>query len=178
MTREKAMRHNKGKPPMHFLFTLQPSLFPALLAMDNPRSVSRVDVLFLWSDFVSSSIEYKTSGEVDRSRLDCAVYYSLKYAELALGYPTDGKDILQWTIWGLIAQVYAFGAKKYEKHNWLKGLSVAETLDSAGRHFFKASSSQKLLLNDESNLPDLAHFGWNCLVVWHMCVQYPDKIDL
>lgn len=61
-----------------------------------------------------------------------------------------------------IAKVMAFGAKKYEAHNWKKGISYSRLLGAALRHLFAWSRGEEL--DPESGLTHLAHAG--CCVVF------------
>ena len=54
-----------------------------------------------------------------------------------------------------VAQVMAFGAKKYDLHNWRKGSSDIEFLNSTVRHIYKYLDGEDL--DDESGLHHLAH---------------------
>ncbi len=56
-----------------------------------------------------------------------------------------------------IAQVLAYGAKKYSTHNWRKGISYSRLTDAALRHLYAFNDGQDL--DPESQLPHLAHAG-------------------
>lgn len=61
-----------------------------------------------------------------------------------------------------IANVLAFGAKKYAKHNWRKGLEYSRLLDAALRHLLAFADGED---NDpESGLSHIAHAG--CCVMF------------
>ena len=54
-----------------------------------------------------------------------------------------------------VAEVRAFGAKKYSKNQWKKGFKITRSLDAALRHIFQFASGET---NDsESGLCHLAH---------------------
>lgn len=57
------------------------------------------------------------------------------------------------------AHVMAFGAKKYDKDNWKKGLPHSFLLDAALRHIYKFSNGERL--DSESGLSHLAHARCN-----------------
>lgn len=60
-----------------------------------------------------------------------------------------------------MAKVLEFGAKKYSKNNWKKGLGVDNVLDSMLRHI---AAIQKGEINDfESGLPHHAHIQCNAM---------------
>jgi len=60
-----------------------------------------------------------------------------------------------------IAKVLAFGAKKYEAHNWRKGIAYSRLLDAALRHLYAFADGEDL--DPESGLPHVAHAG--CCIV-------------
>ncbi len=61
-----------------------------------------------------------------------------------------------------IAAVMAFGAKKYDDHNWLKGFPHSRIKDALDRHLLLHWSGEEL--DEESGLPHLAHAGC-CLLM-------------
>lgn len=61
-----------------------------------------------------------------------------------------------------IAKVLAFGAKKYEAHNWRKGIAYSRLLDAAIRHLYAFADGENL--DPESGLPHVAHAG--CCIVF------------
>lgn len=74
-----------------------------------------------------------------------------------------------------VAKVLTYGAKKYDKHNWLKGLLWTEILDSAERHI---SDWKKGRNNDkESNLNQIAHAACNLLMLIEMIHLREDLDD-
>lgn len=54
-----------------------------------------------------------------------------------------------------VAQVLAFGAKKYAAHNWRKGIQISRLIGAALRHIFAFLAGQDL--DPESKLPHLHH---------------------
>lgn len=61
-----------------------------------------------------------------------------------------------------IAQVLAFGAKKYDAHNWRKGIQYSRLLDAALRHLYAFADGEDT--DPESGLSHVAHAG--CCVVF------------
>ena len=60
-----------------------------------------------------------------------------------------------------LAQVLTFGAKKYEAHNWRRGISKSRLLGAALRHLFAYMGGQD---NDpESGLSHVAHAMCCCM---------------
>lgn len=54
-----------------------------------------------------------------------------------------------------VAQVMAFGAKKYAAHNWRQGFAWSRTLDAASRHLYAFIDGEDK--DPESGLSHLAH---------------------
>ncbi len=54
-----------------------------------------------------------------------------------------------------MARVLAWGAKKYDDHNWRKGFKWSRLLGSAFRHLLAFAAGEDL--DPESNLPHLDH---------------------
>ena len=61
-----------------------------------------------------------------------------------------------------IAEVLTFGAKKYEDHNWRKGIAYSRLIGAALRHLLAYNDGEDL--DPESGLSHLAHLG--CCVVF------------
>ena len=62
-----------------------------------------------------------------------------------------------------VAKVAEFGAKKYEPHNYRKGMKWSFFVDSGMRHLIKYCAGEK---NDsESGLSHLSHCAWNFLAL-------------
>jgi hypothetical protein len=55
----------------------------------------------------------------------------------------------------LTAQVFGFGAQKYAKHNWRKGINLTRILDSVMRHCIELQLGNDI--DEESGLPHAAH---------------------
>lgn len=53
------------------------------------------------------------------------------------------------------AQVLAFGAAKYDRHNWRKGMAWSRLLDAALRHIHQFNAGETL--DPESKIHHLAH---------------------
>lgn len=74
-----------------------------------------------------------------------------------------------------IAQVLAFGAKKYDAHNWRKGIQYSRLLDAALRHLYAFADGEDT--DPESGLSHVAHAG--CCIVFLLGMQHsrPDLDD-
>lgn len=67
----------------------------------------------------------------------------------------------------MIALVLAFGAKKYAKNNWLRGMSVETVLESVKRHVQEFEEGHEY--DKESRLPVLAHAACGIMfLIWFM----------
>ena len=79
----------------------------------------------------------------------------------------DGKTQLQWVLsmQGLddVANVGAYGAKKYGQSNWRGGSEYMRYLGSIIRHVARVIRGETL--DRESGLPHLAHCAYNCLIL-------------
>lgn len=70
-----------------------------------------------------------------------------------------------------VADVSAFGARKYAWRNW-QGLDdgVQRYLDAAGRHLL-AIANDALASDAESELPHLAHAAWSVLAALELLLR-------
>lgn len=68
------------------------------------------------------------------------------------------------------AQVLAFGARKYARDNWRKGMPVTEILDSLLRHIASMQKGERI--DQESGLSHIGHIQCNA-----MFLANPNNID-
>ena len=74
-----------------------------------------------------------------------------------------------------MAQVLAFGAEKYDKHNWRLGIPVTETWESMQRHGLKYNDGQDL--DEESKLNHLFHVAVNAMMTYINAKYKPEMDD-
>lgn len=64
-----------------------------------------------------------------------------------------------------VAKVMTFGAEKYDKNNWRKGISYERLLDAAERHIIKFGSHLWEDVDEESGINHLAHAIVNLMML-------------
>lgn len=74
-----------------------------------------------------------------------------------------------------IAQVLAFGAKKYAAHNWRGGITYSRLLGAALRHLFAIVRGEDT--DPESGLPHVDHLGCCWMFLSNMMKTRPDMDD-
>ena len=74
-----------------------------------------------------------------------------------------------------IAKVLMFGAEKYDRANWKRGLKYTEIIDSMQRHILKIMDGEDL--DEESGLHHAFHIGCNSLFLAEMMATRPDMDD-
>jgi hypothetical protein len=74
-----------------------------------------------------------------------------------------------------MVRVLEFGAKKYSSHNWKKGLSVTEILESNQRHINGLLRGE--YLDPESGLPHHGHIQCNAMFLGYMFKFMPQMDD-
>lgn len=73
------------------------------------------------------------------------------------------------------AQVLTFGAKKYDKHNWRKGISYTRLLAAALRHLFAIMRGEDV--DEESGLKHVHHLSCCIMFLSYMMDHRPDLDD-
>lgn len=74
-----------------------------------------------------------------------------------------------------IAQVLGFGASKYERDNWRKGIRYTRLVDAMLRHAFAIADGEDI--DPESGLPHAAHIGCCTMFLLWMMRFRPDLDD-
>lgn len=69
------------------------------------------------------------------------------------------------------------GEEKYGTYNFLKGLTVNDSLDSLKRHLDSFEDPTRDDEDAESKVNHLAHVAWNALVALYMIKTRPDLDD-
>jgi hypothetical protein len=62
-----------------------------------------------------------------------------------------------------LANVFAYGAQKYARDNWMKGFPYSQLVDSLMRHLLAYYNGEDR--DSESGLPHVDHILWNALIL-------------
>jgi hypothetical protein len=74
-----------------------------------------------------------------------------------------------------VAEVYTFGALKYEDRNWERGISWGRVYGAVQRHLHAFWAGQDL--DEESGLPHLAHAAFGLLALLEFSRTHPELDD-
>ena len=74
-----------------------------------------------------------------------------------------------------VAQVLTFGKKKYNAHNWRKGLEISRLIAAALRHIFAFLNGENL--DPETGLPHLHHASCCLMFASELMITRPDMDD-
>jgi hypothetical protein len=99
------------------------------------------------------------------------------YKTQALRY-NEGK--LQWSLVDFkslegLVRVLEMGAKKYDKHNWKKGMPVTQVSESLMRHLFAYLSGEDT--DPESGLSHMSHVLCNAMFIEYIMREKPHYDD-
>lgn len=84
-------------------------------------------------------------------------------------------ELLPWGALGRVAEVYAFGAEKYDEHNWRRGFDWSLSFGAMQRHLAAYWEGED---NDpESGLPHLAHAAFHVLGLLTFADECPELDD-
>lgn len=77
--------------------------------------------------------------------------------------------------WEECARVFEYGAKKYKKNNWQKGMNWSVPLSCAARHLICMINGEEL--DEESGLAHRGHIFCNIVMLWTFLETYPEGDD-
>jgi len=75
-----------------------------------------------------------------------------------------------------LASVASFGAEKYKRDNWKKGLYSNQIIDSLLRHLTSLKAGE--VEDPESGLLHTSHIAWNAFALAEMMQTRPEFTDL
>lgn len=84
-------------------------------------------------------------------------------------------DLIPYEALEEIAKVLAFGAKKYARANWAKGIAISRLCSAALRHIFQYLMGENK--DNESGLHPLAHAGCCIIFALWMIRRRPEMDD-
>ena len=90
----------------------------------------------------------------------------------------DGKlkwSLVSWKALAPMVKVLMFGAKKYDDHNWKKGLKYTETMESLQRHLI--SFADGIDKDEESGIDHVGHILCNAMFLSYMYLFRKDLDD-
>jgi len=73
------------------------------------------------------------------------------------------------------ATALTFGASKYGKHNFRKGMAWTRLMDSMQRHYLAILRNEDI--DPESKLPHIDHIAANVAMLKYMMEHFPEKDD-
>lgn len=75
-----------------------------------------------------------------------------------------------------MVQVLEFGAEKYDRHNWKKGLTTSSITESLLRHIFALMNGEEA--DPESGISHVGHIQCNAMFLAYMKANRPEFDDL
>jgi len=91
----------------------------------------------------------------------------------------DGKvryDLIPPYVLNQIAQVFTYGANKYDPHNWEKGIRWSRLIGAIYRHIEAFRNGEEI--DPESGLPHLSHALTELVMLAQMVKIFPQGDDL
>jgi hypothetical protein len=87
---------------------------------------------------------------------------------------------LQWSLVDFkslegLVQVLEMGAKKYDKHNWKKGMPITQVSESLMRHLFAFLNGENT--DSESGLSHISHVLCNAMFIEYILREKPEFDD-
>lgn len=97
------------------------------------------------------------------------------------GQKPNRQDLIAVPFLEQLGLVCGMGAEKYDDDNWRKGYSWRLSYGALLRHLHAFWTGEDL--DEESNLPHLAHAAWHCMVLYTFSSQskyaeFDDRPDL
>ena len=86
-------------------------------------------------------------------------------------------DLVPASLVFAVGEVLAVGAKKYERHNWCRGMKWSIVLGCALRHLFKWASPFHSDFDDETKLNHLWHVACNIAMLIEYEKSCPELDD-
>lgn len=74
-----------------------------------------------------------------------------------------------------VAEVYGYGAKKYDDHNWRRGYDWGLSIAALERHLARFKEGEDI--DPEFGLPHLAHLVWHGLTLLTFMEEHPELDD-
>lgn len=93
------------------------------------------------------------------------------------GVKPERWDLIPWRALAEVSRVYAFGATKYEDHNWRKGYEWSKAFAAEQRHVAEKFWGEAEDLDPESGLNHLAHGVFHLLSMLEWSLSRPEFDD-
>lgn len=134
------------------------------VAFDPAPNHGADDFIFIHGDTNSYTVERRPLNLGDSTRgIKVDDYDSSEATKYDSGKPP--LSLLPREALEGVAEVLAFGAEKYDVHNWRKGMKWSRLLDATLRHIVRFADREDC--DEESNLSHLAHAACNLCFLMH-----------
>ncbi len=134
--------------------------------------------LFVLKDFHETlELHYDTDSTNDKTNASTTIRLLGEFQQTHdYKYLYDILDILESDDIAEATHVFTYGAVKYAKFNWLKGMQWSVPLACAVRHSLKILNGEDV--DDESNRKHTGHIVCNILMLIHYSKHYKKGNDL
>ncbi len=152
-----AMKETDGKPPFSYM---TPEFYTMVgqAAVEGLHTMVKNDIELI-EMAINSMMEFAHNPETDLNTVvDAAAcilhFYKRRHADPG---SLDVVKVKQFTMQAMTdyANVRAFGARKYKKSNWKKGIKFSLSIDAILRHLWKLCNVS--WFDEDSLLPHLGH---------------------